>query len=103
MRDLWDVILAPVITEKATLQQDLENVYTLIVHPKATKAQITEAVEAAWDVQVEGVRTMRYNGKARRSLMGRLSRNPQVGRRPAYKKALVRLAEGDHIEFYEAG
>ena len=46
---------------------------------------------------------MRYNGKVKRALMGRLSRSPKVGRRPAFKKAIVQLAEGDHIEFYEVG
>jgi large subunit ribosomal protein L23 len=54
-------------------------------------------------VKVSDVRTMRYNGKVKRALMGRLSRSPKVGRRPAFKKAIVQLAEGDHIEFYEVG
>ncbi len=103
MRDIYDVILAPVVTEKATRQQDVTNVYTFIVHPDANKAQIQAAVEAAWDVVVEDVRTAKYAGKARRSLMGRMARTRKVGRRPAFKKAMVRLAEGDHIEFYEMG
>ena len=54
-------------------------------------------------MKVSDVRTMQYRGKAKRALMGRLSRNPKVGRRPAFKKAVVQLAEGDHIEFYEVG
>jgi large subunit ribosomal protein L23 len=103
MRDVYDVILGPVVTEKATRGQEDENVYTFAVHPKANKAQIAEAVEAAWDVVVEEVRTANYVGKARRSLMGQLNRTARVGRRPAFKKAMVRLAEGDHIEFYEMG
>ncbi len=103
MRDIYDVILAPVVTEKAAQGQEANNVYTFIVHPRANKGRIAEAVEAAWDVQVLGVRTARYEGKARRSLMGRMSRERKVGRRPAYKKAMVQLAEGDHIEFYEVG
>lgn len=103
MRDVFDVILAPVVTEKATWAQDEHNVYTFIVHPKANKGQIAEAVETAWDVVVEDVRTARYMGKARRSLMGQMFRTQAVGRRPAFKKAMVRLAEGDHIEFYEMG
>jgi large subunit ribosomal protein L23 len=103
MRDVYDVILAPVVTEKATREQESRNVYTFIVHPGANKAQIQTAVETAWDVVVEEVRTARYAGKARRSLMGRMARTRKVGRRPAFKKAMVRLAEGDHIEFYEMG
>ncbi len=46
---------------------------------------------------------MRYAGKMRRSLMGRMSRNRNVGRRASFKKALVKLVEGDEIEFYELG
>lgn len=103
MRDVYDVILAPVVTEKAAREQEIENVYTFIVHPKANKAQVREAVETAWDVVVEEVRTAKYVGKARRSLMGQMARTRDVGRRPAFKKAMVRLAEDDHIEFYELG
>jgi large subunit ribosomal protein L23 len=103
MRDLYDVILAPVVTEKATAGMEARNVYTFIVHPDANKAQIAKAVEAAWDVKVKDVRTAKYAGKARRSLMGRFSRERKVGRRPAFKKAMVQLAEGDHIELYELG
>ena len=60
-------------------------------------------MEKLWDVRVTSVRTMNYAGKARRSLMGRMTGNRNIGRRPAYKKALVTLVEGDHIEFYEVG
>ncbi|MEX0855971.1 MAG: 50S ribosomal protein L23 [Gemmatimonadota bacterium] len=103
MRDIHDVIVSPVVTEKATLEMEGQNVYTFIVHPEANKLQIAEAVERAWDVVVKDVRTARYQGKARRALMGRMSPRSPVGRRPAFKKAMVRLAEGDSIEFYEAG
>jgi large subunit ribosomal protein L23 len=52
-------------------------------------------------VTVEDVRTMSYAGKAKRAFLGRASRD--MGRRPSYKKAVVTLAEGDHIELYEVG
>jgi large subunit ribosomal protein L23 len=103
MRDLYDVILAPVVTEKATAEMERMNVYTFLVHPRANKAQIAEAVELAWDVKVQDVRTAVYRGKARRSFMGQVNRSAKVGRRPTYKKAMVRLAPDDHIEFYEMG
>jgi large subunit ribosomal protein L23 len=103
MRNVFDVILAPVVTEKATRQQETQNVYTFIVHKDANKHEIREAVETAWGVDVEEVWTSRYPGKARRAFLGRMSRNAPIGRRPSYKKALVRLAEGDSIEFYEVG
>lgn len=103
MRDLFDVIIAPVMTEKATQATEDTNVYTFVVHPKANKAQIAAAVERAWDVTVEDVRTASYAGKERRAFMGRFIRSQKVGRRPSWKKAMVRVAEGDTIEFYELG
>ena len=103
MSDVYDVIYAPVITEKTAEAMEEENVYTFVVDRKANKIEISRAIEKIWDVKVSDVRTMRYNGKAKRSLMGRLSRSPRIGRRPAFKKAVVQLAEGDHIEFYEVG
>ena len=103
MRDIFDVIVAPVVTEKATAQQEARNVYTFVVHKNASKPQIAYAVETAWDVVVEDVRTARYPGKTKRALMGRLSKRNPLGRRPGFKKAMVRLAEGDHIELYEVG
>ena len=103
MRDAYDVILAPVVTEKSTDQMELENVYTFVVAKEANKIEIGSAVEKIWDVTVEDVRTMRYSGKMKRSFLGRMARNHRLGRRPSFKKAVVKLAEGDHIELYEAG
>jgi len=103
MRDVYDVILAPVVTEKTALQMEAENVYTFIVSSDANKIEIGKAVERIWDVTVEDVRTMKYAGKARRSFLGRMAKNYQKGRRAGFKKAVVQLAEGDHIELYEAG
>ena len=103
MREPWDVIVRPVVTEKTTAQMEAENVYSFIVNEKANKIDVARAVEALWDVQVEDVRTMRYAGKMRRSFLGQMSRNGRLGRRPSFKKAVVKLAEGDHIELYEMG
>lgn len=103
MRSAYDVIRKPIITEKSTTQIAEDNTYAFVVDNDANKAEIARAVEQIWDVKVRKVRTMRYVGKARRSLMGRMSRSRFVGRRPSFKKALVSLAEGDHIEFYEVG
>jgi large subunit ribosomal protein L23 len=101
--DLYDVILAPVVTEKTSEQMETENVYTFIVDGAANKIEIGKAVERLWDVTVKDVRTMRYSGKARRSFLGRMARDYSKGRRAGFKKAVVRLAEGDHIELYEVG
>ncbi len=103
MRDAYDIIKEPIVTEKSAIAAELDNVYAFVVDNDANKIEIAHAVEKIWDVKVEAVRTMRYAGKARRSLMGRMSRTRNVGRRPSYKKALVTLAEGDTIEFYEVG
>ncbi|MYG80888.1 MAG: 50S ribosomal protein L23 [Gemmatimonadetes bacterium] len=102
MRESWDVLVSPVITEKTT-EQMAANLYTFIVNKKANKHDITRAVEALWDVTVQDVRTMRYPGKAKRALLGRMAKNWNLGRRPSFKKAVVQLAEGDEIEFYEMG
>jgi large subunit ribosomal protein L23 len=103
MRDAREVIVGPVITEKSARQMEERNVYTFVVDRGANKIEIGQAVERLWDVRVTNVRTMVYAGKARRAFLGRMSRNRDIGRRPAFKKALVTLAEGDHIEFYEVG
>ena len=104
MTDPRDMFIHPLITEKSSRRLEEENVYTFLVQKGANKIEIGKAVEKLWDVQVKHVRTMRYQGKARRAFLGRMAGNVQeVGRRPSFKKALVRLAEGDHIEFYEVG
>jgi large subunit ribosomal protein L23 len=103
MREGFDVLVRPVVTEKTTGQIEEENVYTFIVNKDANKHEIARAVEKMWDVTVLDVRTMRYAGKAKRSILGRIHKNWALGRRPSFKKAVVQLAEGDHIEFYEVG
>lgn len=103
MRDAYDIIIAPVVTEKSTDQMEVDNAYTFIVANDANKIEIGKAIERLWDVHVQSVRTMRYAGKAKRSFLGRMARSNSVGRRPGFKKAVVQLAEGEHIELYEAG
>ncbi len=102
MRDVYDVVFSPVVTEKTTDQME-SNVYTFVVNEKANKMEIAEAIETIWDVKVHDVRTMRYSGKLKRAMMGRMTRNSGLGRRPSFKKAVVQIAEGDHIEFHEVG
>ncbi|MDE2754640.1 MAG: 50S ribosomal protein L23 [Gemmatimonadota bacterium] len=102
MREAYDVIVSPVITEKTTEQMEA-SLYTFVVNERANKHEIARAVEALWDVKVEDVRTMRYPGKAKRALLGRMAKNWNLGRRASYKKAVVQLVQGDEIEFYEMG
>jgi large subunit ribosomal protein L23 len=103
MREGFDVLVRPVVTEKTTEQIESSNVYTFIVNQAANKHEIARAVEKMWDVTVLDVRTMRYSGKAKRSILGRIHKNWDLGRRPSFKKAVVKLAEEDHIELYEVG
>jgi large subunit ribosomal protein L23 len=103
MRDGVDVLVRPVVTEKSTEQTESNNVYTFIVNRDANKHEIAKAIEKTWEVTVLDVRTMRYAGKAKRSILGRIHKNWALGRRPSFKKAVVQLAEGDHIELYEVG
>jgi large subunit ribosomal protein L23 len=94
MRDPRSVILRPVVTERSTLLQDEMRTYTFIVAKNANKLEVRNAVQSLFSVRVESVRTANYQGKWRR--VGR-----SVGRKAAYKKAVVRLAEGDSIDVYE--
>lgn len=103
MREPQDVIVSPVVTEKTADQMEAQSLYTFIVAENANKIEIGAAVERLWDVTVKDVRTMRYPGKSRRSSMGRMAKSQSRGRRPSYKKAVVQLAEGEHIELYEVG
>lgn len=94
MREPREVILRPVVTERSTALQEDMRTYTFIVAKAANKLEIRNAVQALFGVRVESVRTANYQGKWRR--MGR-----SMGRRPAFKKAMIRLAEGDTIDVYE--
>ena len=92
--NVHEVIRRPLVTEKSTIGRDENNLVTLAVDPRATKHDVKRAVEVLFDVEVVGVRTMRMPRKARR--VGKF-----LGRKPEWKKALVELAEGQSIEFYE--
>ena len=89
-----DVIKRPLVTEKSTIARDDRNIVTFAVDPRANKHEIRQAVEDLFDVKVAEVRTIRMPRKSRR--VGRF-----IGRRPEWKKAMVRLAEGQGIEFFE--
>lgn len=94
MSDLTQIIQKPLITEKSTIERELQNIVTFRVDLRATKPQIKQAVEKLFGVKVLEVRTARVHGKPRR--VGRFE-----GHRPSWKKARVRLREGDNIEFFE--
>lgn len=95
MKSVYQVITAPLITEKGTLVGETGNQFVFRVRPEASKHDIRHAVETLFKVRVRKVRTSNYLGKTRR--VGR-----SVGRRPAWKKAYVTLAEGQRIDFFES-
>lgn len=92
------ILLQPIITEKQTdITEKMSNRYGFKVARTANKAQIKEAVEKMYEVEVVSVNTANYAGKLkRRFTKGGLV----VGRTPAFKKAIVTLKEGQVIDFF---
>jgi large subunit ribosomal protein L23 len=96
MTTIYDILRRPIITEKTSYQSGKLNQYVFEVDRKATKAQIKEAVEALFDVDV--VRVNVNNAPAKRS---RRRNRRLLVRRPGYKKAIVTLKHGDTIDVFE--
>ena len=95
-----DVLIKPVLSEKANKQAEKMNRFTFIVDRKANKLEIKKAVELFYGVQVEDVNTQVVPSKlkAKYTKAGFI-----VGRKPAKKKAIVTVAEGETIDVYSAG
>lgn len=89
-----DIIIRPLITEKSTTLM-AEGKYVFEVAKAANKIEIAQAVSTIFNVKVASVNTVNVEGKVKR--MGRT-----VGKRSDYKKAIVKLAAGETIEFFEA-
>jgi large subunit ribosomal protein L23 len=89
---LMTVVLAPVVSEKSTLVADKNRQYVFRVADDATKPQIKAAIELMFKTKVHGVTVLNVKGKERR--FGRV-----IGRKRGWKKAYVRLAEGQEINF----
>lgn len=97
MRVIEDVLIKPVVTEKSNATQEKSNRFTFIVDKNANKLVIKEAVEAMYGVSVDKVRTHVIPAKAKTRFT---KSGIASGRKPAYKKAIVSLVEGDTIDFY---
>lgn len=91
----YEVLRRPVVTEKSTMLA-AQGKYVFEVAPASNKHQIKEAVEKAFDVTVKSVNTSNERGRRPRTRYGRRGGAP-----PTYKKAVVTVAEGDQIEFFE--
>ncbi len=92
--DIYQIIKEPHVTEKTTLQKEGSNQISFKVHKKANKIEIRRAVETLFKIKVIDVNVMNVQGKKRR-----VGRN--AGKRPDWKKAVVKLAPGENIEFFE--
>lgn len=91
---LYQVIKRPIVSEKSTALQEVANRYVFEVAPQANKYQIREAVQKLFSVRVREVKTMMVHGKMRRTAKGE-------SKRPNWKKAIVTLADGQKIDFYQ--
>lgn len=92
--DIHEVIKRPLVTEKSNIGREELNLATFAVDPRANKHEIARAVAELFSVEVLAVRTMRQHRKKRR--VGK-----HIGTKPEWKKAIVQLAEGQSIEFFE--
>lgn len=92
-----DILIKPIITEKATADSELNNRYAFMVNRKANKLQIKHAVENFYGVNVENVRTsiMPAKKKTRYTKTGLIS-----GKTSSYKKAVVEVRSGESIDLY---
>ena len=94
MEDPRRVIKSPLTTEKSTNLRERDNKYLFMVDMRANKLEIKKAVEQIFKVKVDRVTTMIMHGKTKR--FGRFE-----GKRPDWKKAVVKLKPGEVIEFFE--
>ena len=92
-----NIIIKPIVTEKATSLSEKLSKYSFVVEKTANKIQVKDAVEKMYNVTVETVSTMNFLGKSK-------SRNTKkglvTGRKNSFKKALVSLKQGETIDFY---
>ena len=94
MKEIHQIICKPLITEKSNIQKDESNQLAFEVDRRANKKEIKQAIEKLFKVKVVQVCTANVRGKTKR-----LGRN--IGKRRDWKKATVKLREGDSIDFFE--
>jgi len=94
VKNIYDVIRKPMVTEKGTRLKEEMNKIILKVDPEANKLEIKAAVESVFKVKVKEVTTMNFKGKKKR--LGQ-----RQGVRSDWKKAVVTLAEGEKVEYID--
>jgi large subunit ribosomal protein L23 len=93
-----DILIKPVITEKAENLSETRNQYTFIVDKTANKIEIKKEVEKLYNVNVVAVNTNRMPGKIK---MKGTKSGYQVGRKPSYKKAVITIETGEVLDIYK--
>ncbi len=94
MAEIHDILVRPLVNEKAEALSASQNTYVFEVSAAANKHEIKEAVERFFSVKVADVRTLRTRGKYRRS-------GKHYSQRPSWKKAYVQLVDGHSLNFVE--
>jgi len=95
LKTVNNIIKQAVVSEKGAVLKEKENRYIFKVHPDANKIEIKKAIEKTFDVKVLDVKTINMKGKTKR--LGRFE-----GKRSSWKKAIVRIKEGDTIDIFES-
>jgi large subunit ribosomal protein L23 len=88
----YQVLVAPIVSEKSTIAAEARGQFVFSVLPDATRVEVKAAVEKAFDVEVESVKILNVRGKVKRF-------GGAVGRRNNWKKAYIRLKQGNDIDF----
>ncbi len=91
------ILIKPIITEKATNDSELFNRYSFVVDKGANKIEIKKAVETAYGVSISSVKTLNYPVQKNTKFT---KKGLVTGKKGAYKKAIIQLAEGESIDFY---
>lgn len=94
MKSNKDIISQAILSEKSTIIKEKENKYVFKVNPLANKHEIRHAIETAFGVKVADIKTVNVKGKTKR--LGRFE-----GKRSSWKKAIIKLKEGNTIEIFE--
>ena len=89
-----EIIIRPLITEKTSIQKEMNNQLSFEVDRRANRIEIKQAIESIFNVRVAGVKTMQVTGKIKQR--GRIT-----GKRRDWKKAIVKLMPGERIDFFE--
>ena len=91
------ILIKPIITEKATNDSELFNRYSFVVDKSANKIEIKKAVETAYGVSISSVKTLNYPVQKNTKFT---KKGLVTGKKGAYKKAIIQLAEGESIDIY---